>query len=261
MRQNKKPGLFAFSVRLFKIAAPVKEQLVVSTLASILGNMAQLTLMGTGAAWILCVAGILEGNPFPYGFIRLLLRFWEPADGVIKLNGIPLNRFTLEGLHRRIALLEQDTFLFDASIADNIALGKPDASREEIIEAAKKACIHEFILTLPDGYETKMRDMGDRLSGGERQRVGIARTLLMSPDVLVLDEPTSSLDILNEKSFLKMLEEAYADKTIIIVSHRMSTLAFCNRIFELKENQLNEIRIKENRTACQGRCRNGSTGN
>ena len=102
------------------------------------------------------------------------------------------------------------------------------------------ASIHDFIETLPDGYDTQMGEMGDRLSGGERQRIGIARTLLMDPDVLVLDEPTSSLDILNEKSFLKTLDDTCRDKTIIVVSHRMSTLSSCNRIFTLKDGHLVE---------------------
>ena len=173
--------------------------------------------------------------------IRLLMRFWEPTAGAVKINGEDLKNFTLDSLHRRIALLEQDTFLFDATIAENIALGKPEASMEEIQNVAKIACIHDFIETLPEGYDTKMGEMADRLSGGERQRVGIARTLLMQPDVLILDEPTSSLDVLNERAFLKLLWEAYADKTLIIVSHRMSTLAPCDRVFKLKDCTLEEI--------------------
>jgi len=173
--------------------------------------------------------------------IRLLLRFWEPTGGAVRVNGEDLRHFSLESLHRRVALLEQDTFLFDATIADNIALGKPDATREEIVQAAKTACIHDFILTLPEGYETRMGEMADRLSGGERQRIGIARTVLMEPDVLILDEPTSSLDVLNERSFLKMLHESYAEKTVIIVSHRMSTLSGCNRLFRLENGRLEEL--------------------
>lgn len=172
--------------------------------------------------------------------IRLLLRFWEPTSGKILINGTPLTDFTLSSLHEKVALLEQDTFLFNCTIAENIALGKPGATREEIINAAKMASIHDFIETLPDGYDTQMGEMGDRLSGGERQRIGIARTLLMDPDVLVLDEPTSSLDILNEKSFLKTLDDTCRDKTIIVVSHRMSTLSSCSRIFTLKDGHLVE---------------------
>ena len=165
--------------------------------------------------------------------LRLLLRFWNPQKGQILINDIPIQELSLEELHRRIAVLEQDTFLFNCSIADNIAIGKPEASREEIIQAAKKAGLHDFITTLPDGYDTQMGQMGARLSGGERQRVGIARTMLTDPDVLVMDEPTSSLDVLHEKELLKTLQEGFQDKMIFLVSHRPSTLTGCTRIVRL----------------------------
>ena len=166
--------------------------------------------------------------------LRLLLRFWNPQKGQILINDIPIQELSLEELHRRIAVLEQDTFLFNCSIADNIAIGKPEASREEIIQAAKKAGLHDFITTLPDGYDTQMGQMGARLSGGERQRVGIARTMLTDPDVLVMDEPTSSLDVLHEKELLKTLQEGFQDKMIFLVSHRPSTLTGCTRIVRLE---------------------------
>ena len=161
--------------------------------------------------------------------LRLLLRFWNPQSGAIRINGIPVQELSLQELHRRIGMLEQDTFLFSGSIAENIALGRPEASRAEIEEAARRAGLHEFITTLPDGYDTQMGQMGARLSGGERQRVGIARVLLADPEVIVMDEPTSSLDVLHEKELLKTMEEVYADKTLLIVSHRPSTLSGCNR--------------------------------
>ena len=119
--------------------------------------------------------------------LRLLLRFWNPTGGEIRINGIPLQQISLAELRQRIAVLEQDTFLFNGTIAENIALGKPDASREEIGRAAQRAGIHDFIQTLPLGYETPMGQMSARLSGGERQRIGIARTMLVDPDVLVMD--------------------------------------------------------------------------
>lgn len=108
--------------------------------------------------------------------LRLLLRFWNVKSGRIRINGIPIEELSTAELRRRIAVLEQDTFLFDGSIAENIAIGKPDASMEEIQKAARHAGLHDFISTLPDGYDTQMGEMGARLSGGERQRVGIART-------------------------------------------------------------------------------------
>lgn len=166
--------------------------------------------------------------------LRLLLRFWNPTGGSIKINGIPIRDIPLSELRSRIAALEQDTMLFGGSIADNIALGRPDASREEIVEAAKKAGIHDFIGTLPEGYDTPMGEMGARLSGGEKQRIGIARTMIMDPDVIVMDEPTSSLDVLHEKELLKTLSEQCEDKMVFIVSHRHSTLTGCDRIIKLE---------------------------
>ena len=169
--------------------------------------------------------------------LRLLLRFWNPKGGQIRINDIPIENIALSELRKRIATLEQDTFLFNGSIADNIALGRPNASREEIIEAAKRAGIHDFIQTLPEGYDTPMGQMGGRLSGGEKQRIGIARTMIIDPDVIVMDEPTSSLDVLHEKELLKTLKEQCSDKMIFIVSHRHSTLTDCTKIVELKSGK------------------------
>ena len=168
---------------------------------------------------------------------RLLLRFWDPTSGEILINGVPSTKISMRELHRRIAVLEQDTFLFDDSIAANIAFGRPDASMDEIIAAAKGAGIHDFIETLPDGYETKMGQMGSRLSGGERQRVGIARCLITRPDIIIMDEPTSSLDVFREKELIRTLREQYADKTLMIISHRRSTLTDCGRIVRIKDGK------------------------
>lgn len=166
--------------------------------------------------------------------LRLLLRFWNPKGGEIKVNGVPLQQSSLQELRRRVAVLEQDTFLFSGTIAENIAIGKPDASHEEIVTAAKRAGIHEFITALPNGYNTQMGQMSSRLSGGERQRIGIARTMIVNPDVLVMDEPTSSLDVIHEKELLKTLADEYNDKILILVSHRPSTLTGCTRIIRLE---------------------------
>ena len=173
--------------------------------------------------------------------LRLLLHFWEPVGGHIKINGRSLRDVSLNSLYKHIGFLEQDTFLFNDTLAGNIALGKPDASREEIEEAARRAGLHDFIRTLPQGYDTPMGEMGARLSGGERQRVGIARLLLTQPDVLVMDEPTSNLDVLNEKGLLATLEREYGDKTLILVSHRLSTMTGCDRVFRLEDGRLGEI--------------------
>lgn len=175
--------------------------------------------------------------------LRLLLRFWDPTKGKITLDGTDLKRVKLKDLRSRIAMLEQQTFIYNDTVAANIALGKPNASREEIIEAARRAGIHSTISRLPDGYDTAMGELGNRLSGGEKQRVGIARIMLTDPDIIVMDEPTSSLDVFSEKLMLKTLDEQYADKTLIIVSHRNSTLTGCDMIYRLNAGSLQSVEV------------------
>ena len=170
--------------------------------------------------------------------LRLLLRFWDPTSGEIRLGDTPLRQVRLRDLRDRVALVEQQTFIYDDTAAANIALGRPEASLEEIRTAARRAGIDGLIDRLPDGYDTRLGEFGSYLSGGERQRIGIARIMLMDPDVIVMDEPTSSLDVFHEKVLLKTLEEEYADKTIIIDSHRRSTLTGCDRILRLQEGVL-----------------------
>lgn len=186
--------------------------------------------------------------------IRLLLRFWDPDAGEIRVNGMPLTQLDLSQLYRRVAVLEQDTFLFNDTLFQNIALGKPDATQQEVEQAAEAAGLHAWICTLPQGYQTHMGEMGNRISGGERQRIGIARTLLMQPDVLILDEPTSNLDVLNEKALLKTLREAYADKTVLMVSHRASTLTDCTRVLRVQDGALTTLRDSD---AARGGGENG----
>ena len=167
--------------------------------------------------------------------LRLLLRFYAPTKGQIFINGIPIEQISFTELHQRIAFLEQDTYLFDATIAENIGIAKPDAAVEEIKTAAKRAGIAEFIETLPDGYDTDMGQMSARLSGGERQRIGIARVLLRNPDVCLMDEPSSALDALHEKELLHTLETEYAGKTLLLISHRASTLTGCEWILNAEK--------------------------
>ncbi len=167
--------------------------------------------------------------------LRLLLRFYAPSEGQILINGIPLEQISFRELHKRIAFLEQDTYLFDMTIGENIGIAKPGASIEEIKDAAKQAGIAEFIDTLPEGYDTDMGQMSARLSGGERQRIGIARILLRNPDICLMDEPSSALDALHEKELLHTLQTAYAGKTLLLISHRSSTLTGCSRILQAGE--------------------------
>lgn len=169
--------------------------------------------------------------------LRLLMRFWEPEKGNITINGIDLKEVSFSELYRRIAVLEQETFLFDASIRENIAMGRPQADQAAIVKAAKGAGIHEMIRSLPQGYDTPVGQMSMRLSGGERQRVGIARILLMQPDVILMDEPTSNLDVFHEMELLQTLKEEYPHMTLMIISHRPSTLTGCDRILRLERAQ------------------------
>ncbi|WRK52138.1 ATP-binding cassette domain-containing protein [Coprobacillaceae bacterium CR2/5/TPMF4] len=175
--------------------------------------------------------------------IRLLLRFYDVTNGQILINGIDIKEYSLTDLRTKISVLQQDTFIFNDTIKANIALGKPDASDEEIINAAKMAGIHDLISSLPDQYDTLMGEMQNRLSGGEKQRIGIARVLLVNPDILVMDEPTSSLDIINEKSLLQTLDRQFKDKTWLIVSHRPSSLSNCKRIIKLVDHKISEVAV------------------
>ena len=200
-----------------------------------------LTLSGREKVGVMGESGVGKST-----VLRLLLRFWNPQQGQITVNGIPIQEISLNELRQRIALLEQETFLTSGTLGENIALGKPDAAREEIREAARQAGLADFIETLPQGYDTPMGEMGARLSGGERQRVGIARVLLLNPDVIVMDEPTSSLDVLHEKELLQTLEEACRDKLLLLVSHRPSTLTGCGRIVRLEQGRAVEQHVRRN---------------
>ena len=200
-----------------------------------------LTLSGREKVGVMGESGVGKST-----VLRLLLRFWNPQQGQITVNGIPIQEISLDELRRRIALLEQETFLTSGTLGENIALGKSDATREEIREAARQAGLADFIETLPQGYDTPMGEMGARLSGGERQRVGIARVLLLNPDVIVMDEPTSSLDVLHEKELLQTLEEACRDKLLLLVSHRPSTLTGCGRIVRLEQGRAVEQHVRRN---------------
>lgn len=200
-----------------------------------------LTLSGREKVGVMGESGVGKST-----VLRLLLRFWNPQRGQITVNGIPIQEISLNELRQRISLLEQETFLTSGTLGENIALGKPDATREEIREAARQAGLADFIETLPQGYDTPMGEMGARLSGGERQRVGIARVLLLNPDVIVMDEPTSSLDVLHEKELLQTLEEACRDKLLLLVSHRPSTLTGCGRIVRLEQGRAVEQNVRRN---------------
>ena len=165
--------------------------------------------------------------------LKLLMRFWDVNDGKISISDKNVKAIKTKTLRNMQSYVTQETELFHDSIANNIAIGKPGASREEIMEAAKKASIHDFILSLPDGYDTKVGELGDTLSGGEKQRIGIARAFLHDAPMLLLDEPTSNLDSLNEGIILKALEKECEGKTVVLVSHRESTMGFADEIYDM----------------------------
>lgn len=165
--------------------------------------------------------------------LKLLMRFWDVNHGRIQVSGQNIQDINTANLRDMESYVTQETHLFHDSIANNIAIGKSDATREEIVEAAKKASIHEFIMTLPNGYDTEVGELGDTLSGGEKQRIGVARAFLHDAPFLLLDEPTSNLDSLNEGIILKSLREACKDQTVVIVSHRKSTMNLADVVCEM----------------------------
>jgi len=155
---------------------------------------------------------------------HLLLRLFDPDAGRITLDGIGLKEYRMDWLRRQMALVSQDTFLFHTSILESIRYAKPDATRQEIIDAAKAACIHDFIESLPAEYETVIGDRGVRLSGGQKQRISIARSILLDPKILILDEATAFVDPAVEERFKETMRSLMKDRTIVIVSHRESAI-------------------------------------
>ena len=171
-------------------------------------------------------------------FLKLLMRFWDRQKGDIFISGRDVREINTSNLRDMESYVTQETYLFHDSIANNIGVGKPGASREEITEAAKKASIHDFIQTLPKGYDTEVGELGDTLSGGERQRIGIARAFLHDAPFILLDEPTSNLDALNEGIVLKSLRESCHEKTVVLVSHRKSTMNLADVIYEMDNGRI-----------------------
>lgn len=170
--------------------------------------------------------------------LKLLMRFWDVNEGSVSVDGEDVRKIPTRHLRDMESYVTQETHLFHDSIANNIAVGSPGASREAIIEAAKKASIHDFIMKLPKGYDTEVGELGDTLSGGEKQRIGIARAFLHDSPLIFMDEPTSNLDSLNEGIILKSLREAAEKKTVVLVSHRKSTMNIVDTVFEMKDGRI-----------------------
>ena len=170
--------------------------------------------------------------------LKLLIRFWDADSGEVSVNGANVRRIPTRSLRDTESYVTQETHLFHDSIANNIAVGKPGASRQEIMEAAKKASVHDFIMSLPKGYDTEVGELGDTLSGGEKQRIGIARAFLHDAPFILMDEPTSNLDSLNEGIILKSLREEADKKTVVLVSHRKSTMNVADVMYEMENGRM-----------------------
>jgi ATP-binding cassette, subfamily B, heavy metal transporter len=184
---------------------------------------------------------------------RLLFRFYDVTGGRVTIDGQDLREVTVDSLHRAIGVVPQDTVLFNDSIFYNIAYGKDDATPEEVEAAARAARIHDFIETLPDGYDTPVGERGLKLSGGEKQRVGIARTLLKNPAILLLDEATSALDTQTERDIQQSLSAMGRGRTVITIAHRLSTVVDADRIVVLDAGEIVEQGTHEALLATGGR--------
>src|SRR6185312_2571602 len=184
---------------------------------------------------------------------KLMSRFYDPTDGVVTLDGIDLRQLHPKDLRRAIVMVTQEAYLFSGTVSDNIALGKPEASREEIVAAAKAVGAHEFIESLPGGYDTDVNKRGGRVSAGQRQLISFARAFLADPVVLILDEATASLDIPSERLVQEGLQTLLADRTAVIIAHRLSTVAIADRVLVMEHGRIVEDGTPDDLIAGTGR--------
>lgn len=173
--------------------------------------------------------------------ISLIPRFYDVTQGEIIVDHHPIKDYTLESLRTQIGMVMQDNILFSESIRNNILLGKPGATEEEMIQAAKLANAHDFIMSLPDGYDTEVGERGVKLSGGQKQRVAISRVFLKNPPILILDEATSALDLESEAVIQEALESLSQDRTTVIVAHRLSTITHADKIVVVQDGEIVEM--------------------
>lgn len=174
-------------------------------------------------------------------FLKLLLRFWQKSSGEIRFGGVDVDDIDTDSLLKNVTMVSQTTYLFDETIEENLRIAKPDATQEELEAACRMASVHAFILSLPDGYKTRVGTLGDNLSAGEKQRIGLARAFLRGSEWILLDEPTSNVDSINEGIILKALQAQKGKKSILLVSHRESTMAIADRIYRVKDGRMTEI--------------------
>ena len=170
----------------------------------------------------------------------LLPRFYDVGEGEIRIDGTDIREFRLKSLRAAIGVVQQDVYLFAGSVRENIAYGKPGATEEEIVEAAKRANIHDFITTLEHGYDTYVGERGARLSGGQKQRISIARVFLKNPKILILDEATSALDNESERHIQNALDELSAGRTTVVIAHRLSTIRNADEIVVIEDGRILE---------------------
>lgn len=173
-------------------------------------------------------------------FCSLIPRFYDVSEGAVRVDGRDVRDYTLDSLRRNIGVVQQDVYIFNSTVRDNIAYGRPDATDGEIIEAARKANIHDFIMSLDDGYDTIVGERGVRFSGGQKQRISIARVFLKNPPILILDEATSSLDNESERLIQQALDMLSKDRTTLVIAHRLSTVKHADEIIVLTEDGLAE---------------------
>ena len=211
--------------------------------------MASACVCHRGKAWPLSARPVLAKSTIG----RLLFRFYDVTGGALRIDGQDLRDVTQDSLHAAIGVVPQDTVLFNDTIAYNIAYGREGASRADVEAAAKAARIHDFILSLPEGYDTQVGERGLKLSGGEKQRVGIARTLLKDPAILLLDEATSALDTQTEQDIQDSLRRAGQGRTVLMIAHRLSTVVEADRIVVLEAGQIVEEGTHEALLAKGGR--------
>ncbi len=172
--------------------------------------------------------------------LKLLLRFFDRNSGLLNYNGIDIDNINTSNLLDNVTMVSQNTYLFDETIEENLRIAKQDATMEEIVDACKKASIHNFIMSLPEGYKTRVGALGDNLSAGEKQRLGLARAFLKGSELILLDEPTSNVDSINEGIILRSLAEQKSKKSIILVSHRESTMMLADRIYKMENGKMEE---------------------
>ena len=170
--------------------------------------------------------------------LKLFLRFWQVEQGRVQLSGRSVEAINTKNLRRMQALVTQETHLFRDSIRNNLLIARPDATDAQLVAACKKASVHDFIAALPRGYDTPVGELGDTLSGGERQRLGLARAFLHDAPFLLLDEPTSNLDSLNEAVILRALEQEHGNRTVVLVSHRASTMGIADTVYSVENGRV-----------------------